>query len=73
MSIIHRLPAVIVTEHQLPDELVKELNDYLDKYKEDENKKSLSHTLVGQIHHGEQLLMDHKEPALENYYKYITE
>jgi hypothetical protein len=38
------------------------LNDYLDEYLEDQNKKSLAGTLVGQIAQGEQLLMDNDRP-----------
>ena len=28
--------------------------------------------MVGQIHRGQQLLMDHKDPVLDEYYKFIT-
>ena len=61
---VHNLPAVIMLECQLPDEIVSNLNEYLDEYKETAEKKSLAGTLVGQIHQGEQLLMDHKHPLL---------
>ena len=69
---IHTLPAAIMFECKLPDKLVNDLNEYLDEYKEDPNRKSLAHTLVGQIHQGEQLLMDHKDKRLADYYKFIT-
>ena len=69
---VHNLPAVIMLECQLPDEIVSNLNEYLDEYKETAEKKSLAGTLVGQIHQGAQLLMDHKHPLLMDYYRFIT-
>ena len=69
---VHNLPAVVMLECELPDEIVDSLNEYLDEYKEQEDRKTLSHTLVGQIHQGEQLLMDHKDPRLVEYYEFIT-
>ena len=69
---VHNLPAAIMLECQLPDEIVSNLNEYLDEYKETAEKKSLAGTLVGQIHQGEQLLMDHKHPLLMDYYRFIT-
>ena len=69
---VHNLPAVIMLECQLPDEIVSNLNEYLDEYKETAEKKSLAGTLVGQIHQGEQLLMDHQHPLLADYYRFIT-
>ena len=69
---VHNLPAVVMMECELPDELVDSLNEYLDEYMEQEDRKTLSHTLVGQIHQGEQLLMDHKDPRLVEYYEFIT-
>ena len=56
---IHNLPAVVMMECELPKKIIKDLNTYLDVYKKDKDRKSLAHTLVGQIHQGEQLLMDH--------------
>ena len=69
---IHTLPAAILFECQLPDKLVNDLNEYLDEYKEDLNRKSLANTLVGQIHQGEQLSMDYKDKRLAEYYEFIT-
>ena len=69
---VHPLPAVIMLEVSLPTKLVDDLNTYLDEYRETAEKKSLAHTLVGQIHQGEQLLMDHKHDLLKNYYEFIT-
>ena len=69
---IHSLPAVVMLEATIPDKIINDLNTYLDEYKETAEKKSLAHTLVGQIHQGEQLLMDHKHDLLKNYYEFIT-
>ena len=69
---VHNLPAVIMMECQLPKKIIKDLNTYLDFYKKDKDRKSLSHTLVGQIHQGEQLLMDHNDDMLKEYYRFIT-
>ena len=69
---VHNLSALIMLECQLPKKLIDDLNNYLDKYKKDKDRKSLAHTLVGQIHQGEQLLMDHNDKLLEDYYKFIT-
>ena len=69
---VHNLPAVVMLECQLPDKIVSDMNEYLDEYKETAEKKSLAGTLVGQIHQGEQLLMDHKHPLLADYYRFIT-
>ena len=69
---VHSLPAAVMLECQLPDDIIDDLNEYLDEYKETAEKKSLAGTLVGQIHQGEQLLMDHKHKILEDYYSFIT-
>ena len=69
---IHNLPAAVMMECQLPEKLINDLNNHLDVYKKDKNRKSLSHTLVGQIHQGEQLLMDHTNEQLKDYYNFIT-
>ena len=53
------LPAVYVLETHMPQKMVDDVNDYMDEYREDKNKESLAKTLVGQIHKGEQLLLDH--------------
>ena len=45
-------------ETRMPDKMVNDLNDYLDELLEDEERRSLAHTLVGQIHRGEQLNME---------------
>ena len=55
---VHNMPSVYVMETEMPLSMVKDINDYLDEYKETEDKKSLADTLVGQITQGEQLLLD---------------
>ena len=69
---VHNLPAAVMMECQLPDDIIDDLNEYLDEYKDTAEKKSLAGTLVGQIHQGEQLLMDHNHPILKDYYRFIT-
>ena len=51
---VHKMPSVFVMETEMPENMVKDLNNYLDEYIEDKNKKSLANTLVGQIRQGEQ-------------------
>ena len=55
----HTLPAVFMLETQLPENIVGDLNTYLDKLMIAEERKSHAGTLVGQIGHGQQLTMDH--------------
>ena len=68
---VHNMPSVYVMETEMPISMVNDLNDYLDEYKEDENKKSLADTLVGQIYQGEQLLMDNADPRLKEYTDFV--
>ena len=69
---VHNMPSVYVMETEMPISVVNDLNDYLDEYKEDENKKSLADTLVGQIAQGEQLLMDNNDPRVHEYNNLIS-
>jgi hypothetical protein len=69
---VHNMPSVFVMETEMPEGMVEDLNDYLDEYVEDENKKSLADTLVGQIAQGEQLLMDNNDPRLKEYNQLIS-
>ena len=55
---VHNLPSVFVMETQMPKKMVKDLNTYLDELLKQDDRESLSGTLVGQIHRGEQLNMD---------------
>ena len=68
---VHNMPSVFVMETQMPEGMVEDLNDYLDEYVEDENKKSLADTLVGQIAQGEQLLMDNADPRVKEYTDFV--
>ena len=68
---VHNMPAVYVLETQMPQEMILDLNDYMDEYRESKNKESLAKTLVGQIHKGEQLLLDHNDKRLLEYNHFI--
>ena len=68
---VHNMASVFVMQTEMPINMVNDINDYLDEYKEDENKKSLADTLVGQIHQGEQLLMDNADPRLKEYTDFV--
>ena len=61
---VFSLPAAVMLQHQLPQEVVTNLNDYLDVLRSSEQRESASDTLVGQIHQGEQLKMDFKDQTL---------
>jgi hypothetical protein len=66
------LPAALMLQHFLPVEVVAVLNAYLDELRTHTNKQSAAHELVGQIHQGEQLLMDHQDQQLQTFVQ-ITE
>ena len=68
---IHTMPAVYVLETQMPKDMIDSVNDYMDEYKHDKNKKSLANTLVGQIDKGEQLLLDHNDKRMVEYNNFI--
>ena len=63
----HAMPSVFVMEHDVPEEMVTNLNTYLDAYLKKKKRKSLAHTLVGQIQKGQQLLMDHQDKKIEEF------
>ena len=63
----HSMPSVFVMEHDVPEEMVTNLNTYLDAYLKKKKRKSLAHTLVGQIQKGQQLLMDHEDKKVEEF------
>ena len=65
------LPAVYVLETQMPQNMIDDVNDYMDEYREDKNKQSLASTLVGQIDKGEQLLLDHNDKRMVEYNNFI--
>ena len=59
------LPAVLLMEAQIPKEMVSSLNKYLDNLLKNKDRVTAADTLVGQIHGGEQLTMDHECKELE--------
>lgn len=61
---VFSLPAALMIEHNMSDDMVQDLNEHLDKLRKDENKKSAGDNLIGQIHQGEQLSMDYTLPEL---------
>jgi len=70
---IHSLPAVFMLKAKIPDDLVNNLNEYLDELRKDEKRESLAGTLVGQIHQGEQLNIPFTEDErITSYADYIT-
>jgi hypothetical protein len=58
------LPAALMLQHRLPDQVVTTLNDYLDKLRQNKQRESAGSSLVGQIHQGEQLVMDYEDVKL---------
>ena len=64
------LPSLFLMEAEVPQKHVDNLNVYLDNLLEDEDRKSAAGTLVGQIQQGEQLMMDHFDPKLEEFRLY---
>jgi hypothetical protein len=68
---VHNMPSVFVMETEMPLSMVTDINDYLDEYKETEDKKSLADTLVGQITQGEQLLLDNTDKRIKEYSDFI--
>ena len=68
---IHNMPAGYVLETQMPQQMVDDVNDYMDEYRKDKNKESLAKTLVGQIDKGEQLLLDHNDKRMVEYNSFI--
>ena len=65
------MPAVYVLETQMPQQMIDDVNDYMDEYRENKNKESLARTLVGQIDKGEQLLLDHNDKRMVEYNNFI--
>ena len=70
---IHNMPAVYVLETTMPQEMIDDVNEYMDEYRESKHKESLAKTLVGQIHKGEQLLLDHNDKRLLEYNRFICD
>ena len=53
-----------MVEHDMSDKMVDDLNNHLDKLRKDKNKKSAGDKLIGQIHQGEQLMIDFTKPEI---------
>ena len=70
---MHPLPSVFLMELDIPREFVESCNDYLDELVTQDDKVSAAHTLVGQIKTGEQLVMDHKDPRLAPFSRFLCE
>ena len=70
---IYSMPAVFMLKAEIPDDLVDNLNDYLDELRKDKKRESLAGTLVGQIHQGEQLNIPFTEDErITPYARYLT-
>ena len=70
---IYSMPAVFMLKAKIPDDLVDNLNDYLDELRKDKKRESLASTLVGQIHQGEQLNIPFTEDErITPYARYLT-
>ena len=65
------MPSVFVMEHDVSPEMVTDLNLYLDNYLKQKKRKSLASTLVGQIQHWQQLLMDHEDKKIVEFSKML--
>ena len=68
---VHTLPAALMIGHQLTDQVVTTLNDYLDALKKNKERVSAANNLVGQIHQGEQLVMDLKDDSLTSFVRIV--
>ena len=66
------LPSVYMLETKIPDKIINDVNNYMDEYKENKNRKFHADKLVGQTHKGEQLLLEHNEPRMLDYCNFVT-
>ena len=69
----HILPAAILIECYMPQEMTDSLNDYLDDLLKRKDRISHAGTLVGQISQGEQLTMDQHDSRIAKYCDFIQE
>ena len=69
----HILPAAILVECWMPQEMTDSLNDYLDDLLKRKDRISHAGTLVGQISQGEQLTMDQHDSRIADYCDFIQE
>ena len=65
------LPAAFMLQHNLPEQVVTTLNAYLDTLKQNKLRESAADYLVGQIHQGEQLKMDHEDVSLTPFVRIV--
>ena len=65
------LPAAFMMQHNLQEQVVTTLNDYLDTLKQNKLRESAADYLVGQIHQGEQLKMDHEDVSLTPFVRIV--
>ena len=65
------LPAAFMLQHNLPEQVVTTLNDYLDTLKQNKLRESAADYLGGQIHQGEQLKMDHEDVSLTPFVRIV--
>ena len=68
---VYNLPAALLLQHRLPNQVVTTLNDYLDKLRQDKSRESAGNTLVGQIHQGEQLKMNYEDASLKPFVRIV--
>ena len=69
----HILPAAILVECWMPQEMTDSLNDYLDDLLKRKDRISHAGTLVGQISQGEQLTMNQHDSRIAGYCDFIQE
>ena len=63
----HMVSSTFINEAQLPEEVVDDLDEYLDDLLKNKDRKSHASKLVGQIQEGEQLTMDFDHPKLKRF------
>lgn len=68
---VYSLPAALMVQHKLTEELISDLNKYLDELRADDLRKSAAPDLVGQIHQGEQLSMDPNDTRVAKLIKIV--
>ena len=69
----HILPAAILVECWMPQEMTASLNDYLDDLLKRKDRTSHAGTLVGQISQGEQLSIDQHDSRIASYCAFIED
>ena len=67
------LPKAMILDARIPDDVIKDLNAYLDAIYDSDDRRSYSHSLVGQIKQGQQLEMNPAHPAVRAYTQALCE